>query len=163
MSSTSKPQPRGPHNILSKARLLSSPLQSRRRLLSPSLSLGLSLSAPPPQPEVILPLSASRGSPSLPVSLLPTSTFLFLSHQCDLFSAYSLLFSNHSLLLSTWFLYRSSCIPHSYLIPGSPQEDCASLNFHANAFYSPLCANTNYTVCCSSVRVWISHPENALG
>ena len=65
VSSTSKPQPRGPHNILSKARLLSSPLQSRRRLLSPSLSLGLSLSAPPPQPEVILPLSASRGSPSL--------------------------------------------------------------------------------------------------
>lgn len=118
----SKPQPRGPHNILSKARLLSSPLQSRRRLLSLSLSLGLSLSAPPPQPEVILPLSASRGSPSLPVSLLPTSTFLFLSHQCDLFSAYSLLFSNHSLLLSTWFLYRSSCIPIPTWFLGPPRK-----------------------------------------
>ena len=105
-----KPQPGGPHKLFSIAGTLAH-LSSPESVLSPSLSLGLCLASPHPQLEVTLSLSASRGvsftacqSPTLPASSFPFSP-------CDLFSAYYLLFSNHSLLFSFWFLYPHPVSP----------------------------------------------------
>ena len=110
-SSKLKPQPGGPHKLFSIAGTLAH-LSSPESVLSPSLSLGLCLASPHPQLEVTLPLSTSRGvsfTACQPPPTLPASSFPF--SPCDLFSAYYLLFSNHSLLFSFWFLYPHPVSP----------------------------------------------------
>lgn len=95
---TLKLQPLSSYRVFTKASHLSSPHppESRGRLLSPSLCSGLSWLPPlPAWPEVVLPLSASRGgSPSLPARPTPSllNDFPISSVQL-LFSVYYLLFS----------------------------------------------------------------------
>lgn len=104
-SSLLKLQPRGPQRVFTKPRHLSSPcpFESRRRQLSPSLSLGLRLSAnPSPAGSGPAPFHLWRGLlPCLSTSPPPLPSFH--SPQRGLLSVYHPLFSNHSLLFSVDF------------------------------------------------------------
>ena len=130
-----KPQPGGPHKLFSIAGTLAH-LSSPESVLSPSLSLGLCLASPHPQLEVTLPLSTSRGvsfTACQPPPTLPASSFPF--SPCDLFSAYYLLFSNHSLL----FFSIPTPYPHSYLTSLFSLGPCFSGLPHQCFLQPPLC------------------------
>lgn len=165
-SNTLKPQPTGPRRVFTKAGHLSSPcaLESRRRPLSSSLSLGLSLSASPPQPEVVLPFSTSRGVSFLacqPPPLLTTFNLPF-SSVWSLFCILPLIQLSLSPILHLISL-SPTLYPHSYLTPLFPLRGLCFSELPYQSFLQHPRMPTLITECVVVVCVWVSRPGSCSG